>query len=198
MVLLLLFFLLIQVSSWQVPLEVAELRKRQDSDSLQTSMTSQNASFGTDKGSAPVNLSVPAVNTGGREAMALRTSGATASSSALDMVKKKLQDAGMPVTSSPLPASSVPVISDLNGLGPVESIAKGQQSENSKEKLKDANGDGNMSDSSSDSDVDSGPTKEECIIQFKVPLALIHKFNSFKFIYTFLTLLMQSTGCSIT
>eukprot|EP00268_Persea_americana_P023274 TRINITY_DN22924_c0_g1_i1.p1 TRINITY_DN22924_c0_g1~~TRINITY_DN22924_c0_g1_i1.p1 ORF type:complete len:1089 (-),score=274.03 TRINITY_DN22924_c0_g1_i1:759-4025(-) len=156
-----------KVSSWQVPVEVAELRKRQDSDSLQTSMTSQNASFGTDKGSAPVNLSVPAVNTGGREAMALRTSGATASSSALDMVKKKLQDAGMPVTSSPLPASSVPVISDLNGLGPVESIAKGQQSENSKEKLKDANGDGNMSDSSSDSDVDSGPTKEECIIQFK-------------------------------
>lgn len=187
-----------------MPVEVAELRKKQESDSLKPNMaSSQNAGVIMDKGSAPVSLSVPAVNTGGREAMALRNSVATTSSSALDLVKKKLQDAGTPVTSSPLPASSAPVISDLNGLGPVDAIAKGQQSENSKEKLKDANGDGNMSDSSSDSDVDSGPTKEECIIQFKVPLML--EFKSFKFIlYPFffffflLTLFMQITTCTVT
>lgn len=157
-----------KVSSWQVPLEVAEFRKKQDSDSLKANTTSaQNATASMDKGTIPISLNAPAVITGGREAMALRTSGAPVSSSALDLVKKKLQDAGTPVTSSPLPVSSTPIVSDLNGLGSVEATTKGQQSENSKDKLKDANGDGNMSDSSSDSDVDSGPTKEECIIQFK-------------------------------
>lgn len=84
------------------------------------------------------------------------------------MIKKKLQDSGAPATSSPV-HSSGPIASELNGSRVIEPTVKGLQSENSKDKLKDTNGDGNMSDSSSDSeDVDSGPTKEECIIQFKV------------------------------
>ncbi|XP_077246399.1 pre-mRNA-processing protein 40C-like isoform X2 [Tasmannia lanceolata] len=158
-----------KVSSWQVPLEVSEMRKKQDSDSLKTNTPPvQNASISAEKGSVAVTLSAPAVNTGGRDATPLRSSGALVSSSALDLIKKKLQDAGTPVTPSPLPGSSAPATSDLNGPRSTEVAVKGQQSENSKDKLKDANGDGNMSDSSSDSDdVDSGPTKEECIIQFK-------------------------------
>ncbi|XP_058090357.1 pre-mRNA-processing protein 40C isoform X2 [Magnolia sinica] len=158
-----------KVSSWQVPLEVAEMRKKQESESLKANAASvQNASALADKGYAPVSLSAPSVNTGGRDAIALRTSGGPVSSSALDLIKKKLQDAGAPAASSPLPSSSAPSMPDLNGPKSVEATTKGQQSENSKDKLKDANGDGNMSDSSSDSDdVDSGPTKEECIIQFK-------------------------------
>lgn len=156
-------FCRIQVSSWQVPAEVLELRKSQESDALKGNANQlQNAA---DKGSIPISMSAPAVETGGRDSVALRTSGAAVSSSALDLVKKKLQDAGTPITSSPLPTSG-PVASDLNGSKAVETAAKGQQGTNSKDKVKD---DGNMSDSSSDSDdEESGPTKEECIIQFKV------------------------------
>ncbi|KAL5993481.1 hypothetical protein ACLOJK_014406 [Asimina triloba] len=138
------------VSSWQVPLEVAEMRKKQESDSLKANVVTLQTS----------SILAPSVNTGGRDAIAFRTSVASVSSSALDLIKKKLQDAGTPATSSQHPASSTPM-PDLNGQKSVET-------ENSKEKLKDANGDGTMSDSSSDSDdIDSGPTKEECIIQFK-------------------------------
>lgn len=118
----------------------------------------------TEKGSAPISLTAPAINTGGREAMAFKPSAVQGTSSALDLIKKKLQDSGAPVTSSPVPAPS-----ESNGSRGVESTPKGQQSDNSKDKLKDINGDGNLSDSSSDSeDADSGPTKEECITQFKV------------------------------
>ncbi|KAF8407472.1 hypothetical protein HHK36_006606 [Tetracentron sinense] len=158
-----------KVSSWQVPMEVTEMKKKQEGDTLKEhTVPVPNAKVLTEKGSAPISLSAPAVNTGGRDATALRPSGMLGSSSALDLIKKKLQDYGTPVTSSPLPASSGPTTSDLNGLGTVEATVKGLQSENSKDKLKDANGDGNLSDSSTDSeDVDSGPTKEECIIQFK-------------------------------
>ncbi|KAM0983261.1 hypothetical protein PS2_010577 [Malus domestica] len=119
-----------------------------------------------EKGSAPVSLSAPAINTGGREAMPFKPSAVQGTSSALDLIKRKLQD---PVTSSPISAPS-----ESNGARGVESTPKGQQSENSEDKLKDTNGDGNLSDSSSDSeDADSGPTKEECIIQFKVSLSLL-------------------------
>ncbi|XP_043693895.1 pre-mRNA-processing protein 40C isoform X2 [Telopea speciosissima] len=158
-----------KVSSWQIPAEVAEMRKKQDGDSLKenTSLV-QNTGVSSDKGSAPISLNAPAISTGGRDATALRPSGAAGSSSALDLIKKKLQDSTTPVTSSPLPTSSGPAMMDLNGLRAVEVTVKGPQSESSKDKQKEANGDGNVSDSSSDSeDVDSGPTKEECIIQFK-------------------------------
>lgn len=158
-----------QLSSWQIPNEVTELGKKQDVGGLNehsVPISTNNSSI--EKGSAPISLSAPAVNTGGRDATALRPSVVAGSSSALDLIKKKLQDSGAPVSPLPVLASSGPAGSELNGSRALEAD-KGLQSENSKDKVKDANGDGNMSDSSSDSeDVDSGPTKELCIIQFKV------------------------------
>ncbi|XP_057962775.1 pre-mRNA-processing protein 40C isoform X2 [Malania oleifera] len=157
-----------KLSSWQVPAEVAELRKKQDGDnSKEQSASMPNTNPLIEKGAAPISLSSPAINTGGRDAAAIRTSGGPGSTSALDLIKKKL-DSGTPVTSLPVPASSGPVAVELNGSRAVEAIVKGLQSDNSKDKLKDANGDGNMSESSSDSeDADGGPTKEERIMQFK-------------------------------
>ncbi|KAF5939540.1 hypothetical protein HYC85_023799 [Camellia sinensis] len=156
-----------KLSSWQIPTEVTELRKKQDGDALkEESMSVLSTNVLTEKGFAPISLSAPAVNTGGRDATALRAP-AVGSSSALDLVKKKLQDSGAPATSSPVSALSGPVASELNSSRAGEATVKGPQNENSKDKQKDTN-DCNMSDSSSDSeDVDSGPTKEECIIQFK-------------------------------
>ncbi|XP_048428823.1 pre-mRNA-processing protein 40C-like isoform X2 [Pyrus x bretschneideri] len=150
-----------KVSSWQIPNEVIELRYKQDSDVPKVHTISvPNNNLMIEKGSAPVSLSATAINTGGREAMPFKPSAVQGTSSALDLIKRKLQD---PVTSSPISAPS-----ESNGARGVESTPKGQQSENSKDKLKDTNGDGNLSDSSSDSeDADSGPTKEECIVQFK-------------------------------
>ncbi|XP_068646945.1 pre-mRNA-processing protein 40C-like isoform X2 [Aristolochia californica] len=158
-----------KISGWQVPQEVTELRKKQEADSANANATTvQNPTVLVDKGSAPVGLSAPAVTTGGRDATSLKPSVIPVSSSALDLVKKKLQDPGTMPVSSPHQVSSSPVTSDVNGLHAAEISIKGQQSENSKDKVKDANGDGNMSDSSCDSDDgDNGPTKEECIKQFK-------------------------------
>ncbi|KAK0573247.1 hypothetical protein LWI29_004877 [Acer saccharum] len=157
-----------KVSSWQIPSEVTELQKKQDDDiSKEHLMSVPNTNILIEKGSAPASLSAPAVNTGGRDAVALRSSGVPGSSSALDLIKKKLQDSGTPVNSTSDPVSSGTMASELNGSRAVEVTVKGLQSENSKEKLKDANGDGNMSDSSSDSeDGSSGPTKE-CVMKFK-------------------------------
>ncbi|XP_072962376.1 pre-mRNA-processing protein 40C isoform X2 [Typha angustifolia] len=157
-----------KVSSWQLPPEVAELRKNQEGDSLKgNAIQLQNAVILTEKVSAAVSISAPAAQTGGRDSVALRAPAALVSSSALDLIKKKLQDAGTPSSPSPLPASGSGT-SDSNGLKAVEPTTKEQQVSNSKDKSKDANGDGNMTDSSSDSDdEESGPTQEECIIQFK-------------------------------
>ncbi|KAF5450039.1 hypothetical protein F2P56_030420 [Juglans regia] len=154
-----------KISSWQIPSEVTELKKKQDGEH---SISLPHANLSTEKGSAPISLNAPAISTGGRDAMALKALAVPGSSSALDMIKKKLQDSGSPITSSPNPAPSGIAASELNGSRAVDTTVKGLQSEDSRDKLKDANGDGNMSDSSSDSeDADSGPTKEECIIQFK-------------------------------
>ncbi|OMO93899.1 hypothetical protein COLO4_16625 [Corchorus olitorius] len=155
------------ISSWQIPSEVAELRKKQDSDaSKEHAVPVLNVDVVAEKGSAPVSLSAPAVSTGGRDAIPLRTPVVPGSSSALDLIKKKLQESGVPSSSSPVPVMPVPAAQELNGSRAVD--VKGLQSENSKDQLKDANGDGNISDSSSDSeDTDSGPSKEECIKQFK-------------------------------
>ncbi|KAL5553004.1 hypothetical protein UlMin_040405 [Ulmus minor] len=156
-----------KVSSWQIPNEVTELRNKQDGD-IPNELSNASASNTGEKEYTPASLNAPAINTGGREAMALRVSGGQGSSSALDLIKKKLQESGAPVTSSPGPLQSGMAASESNGSRAVEATVKGQQSENSRDKLKDANGDGNVTDSSSDSeDADSGPTKEECIIQFK-------------------------------
>ncbi|RZC71372.1 hypothetical protein C5167_034548 [Papaver somniferum] len=156
-----------KVSCWQIPSEVTELKKKQDEDLVKTSMLLvQNANL-PEKEPAPFTLSTPAITTGGRDATAFRPS-APGASSALDLVKKKLQDSGVPAASSPLQTSSIPAASDVNGSKPADAAVKKSLGENSKDKQKDANVDENMSDSSSDSeDVDSGPTKEECIMQFK-------------------------------
>lgn len=159
-----------KLSSWQIPTEVSELKKKQDVDAFKEQSISVPDTINlTEKESAPVSLSAPAVNTGGRDASALRSPGVPGSSSALDMIKRKLQDPGAPAISSSVSSLSVVVVSELNGSGAVEAaVVNGTKIENSKDKNKDANGDGSISDSSSDSeDVDSGPTKEECIIQFK-------------------------------
>lgn len=149
------------------------MRKKEDASiSKEHAMSVPNANIMVEKGSIPTSLSAPAVNTGGRDATALRTSSMPGSSSALDLIKKKLQDSGIPTTNAPVSSATVP--SESNGTKAVEVTLKGSQNENDKDNLKDAKLDSNMSDSSSDSeDVDSGPTKEECIIKFKVFIAFI-------------------------
>lgn len=154
------------------------MRKKNDADALKAQLVSvTNTNVVTEKGSDLVSLSTPAANTGGRDAIAVRSSGASASSSALDLIKKKLQDSGIPDSSSP-PAVSGSVASELNGSKPGEATAKSIQNDNHKDK----NGDGDISNSSSDSeDEDRGPTKEECILQFKVlPL---HTYNQTLFTF---------------
>ncbi|XP_021724656.1 pre-mRNA-processing protein 40C-like isoform X2 [Chenopodium quinoa] len=158
-----------EISSWQVPLEVTELRKKQENDNVkENSISMPNSNELNEKGSVPTSLSAPALNTGGRDAIALRASVAPGSSSALDLIKKKLQDSGAAQVTSFSTTSSGSTLLEVNGSKTVEPTAKGSQSEGNKDKPKDAEGDGNVSDSSSDSeDEDSGPTKEERIAQFK-------------------------------
>ncbi|KAJ8564843.1 hypothetical protein K7X08_001303 [Anisodus acutangulus] len=160
-----------KLSSWQIPSEVTELKKKHDAEALQAQSTSTpNVNESTEKGSAPISLSVPAASIGGRDATTLRPS-IVPGSSALDLVKKKLMDSGaLPVVSSPAPAStsSGVISSEVNGSKALESTITAPQKENSKDKSKEANDNGNMSESSSDSEDDeSVPTKEDCIIQFK-------------------------------
>ncbi|KAL8267170.1 hypothetical protein R6Q59_004514 [Mikania micrantha] len=142
-----------KLSSWQIPADVTELRKKQESDALkEQSISVQNVTALAEKGSGPLSLNAPAITTGGRDAIS------PVSSSALDMIKKKLQDSTAPASTE----------SDLNGSIPVDQVGKGPHSENGKEKIKDDKVDGSISNSSSDSDdVDNGPTKEERAIQFK-------------------------------
>lgn len=158
-----------QVSSWQLPPEVAELNKNADSGNLKGSSTSlQDAGTVANKGEASGEISTPALQTGGRDSLPLRQTVAPASPSALDLIKKKLQDAGAFSVSSPLatPSSSA---SELNGSKPADGAPKEQQGSKNGEKSKDNNGNENMSDSSSDSDDEEhGPSKEDCIREFKV------------------------------
>ncbi|XP_021735373.1 pre-mRNA-processing protein 40C-like [Chenopodium quinoa] len=158
-----------EISSWQVPLVVTELRKKHENDNVKENSISVPISTEfNEKGSVPTSLSAPALNTGGRDAIALRASGAPGSSSALDLIKKKLQESGAAQVTSFSTTSSGSTLLEVNGSKTVEPTAKGSQSEGNKDKPKDAEGDGNVSDSSSDSeDEDSGPTKEERIAQFK-------------------------------
>lgn len=152
------------------------MRKKQDNDvSKEHAVPVPNIDVTAEKVPTPISLSAPAVNTGGRDAMPLRTSLVPSSSSALDLIKKKLQESGVP-SSSPVPVTPVTAAVEINGSRAVD--AKGLQSESSKEKLKDATGDGNISDSSSDSeDTDSGPSKEECIMKFKVIFQILVIFG---------------------
>ncbi|KAJ3682288.1 hypothetical protein LUZ60_014861 [Juncus effusus] len=136
-----------KVSSWQVPQEVADLLKKQESETKtetpQTETPQQNPTVSIAPGVTP------AVLTAGREAIPLRQTPALISPSALDTIKKKLQDAPGP------PDSNTP---------------EGKTED--KDKPKDGNnegGNGNESESESDSESDeSGVSrKEDCINQFK-------------------------------
>lgn len=135
---------------------MSELKKKQEMDALKEQSTSvPNAATLTEKGSAPISLSAPAINTGGRDAISPAVSGVPVSSFALDLIKKKLQDSTAPATSSHT-APTGPISSELNGSAPVDQAGKGSHSENAKDKVKDENADGNLSNSSSDSeDLDS-------------------------------------------
>ncbi|KAH1219973.1 Pre-mRNA-processing protein 40C [Glycine max] len=160
---------LTKTSCWQIPNEVAELKKKQDGDVTKDHLMSvPNTNVLSDRGSGMVTLNAPAINTGGRDAAALKPSTLQNSSSALDLIKKKLQDSGTPITPSSIHAPSVQIGPESNGSKTVDSTAKGVQVDNNKDKQKDTNGDADVSDTSSDSeDEDNGPSKEECIIQFK-------------------------------
>lgn len=146
-------------------MEVAELRKKKESDIQgDNPVPAQNTDELNEKGSGMTSLSAPALSNGGRDSTTLKMP-TMPGSSALDLVKKKLQESGAPVTSV-IPASGHGNL-DVNGSKTGEAAFKGFQSENTKDKPKDT--DGNMSDSSSDSDdSDSGPTMGERITQFKV------------------------------
>ncbi|GMH07074.1 hypothetical protein Nepgr_008914 [Nepenthes gracilis] len=156
-----------KVSSWQIPTEVTELRKKEENDSLKEHSVSVSISNAiSEKGST--SLSGLSLNSGGRDSMSLRTPGMPGPSSALDLIKKKLQESGVPIASSSSTALAGSASLEVNGSRTVETSARGLQSDNSKDKPKETTADGNVSDLSSDSeDVDSGPTIEERIIQFR-------------------------------
>ncbi|XP_047330248.1 pre-mRNA-processing protein 40C isoform X2 [Impatiens glandulifera] len=153
-----------QLSSWQIPHELTELSRKQAGDIvMEESISLPNNSVVTDKES-PVSLNAPAIHSGGRDATSLRSPSVSASS-ALDLIKRKLQDSVVPASSSPVLPMSGSVSSETNGLKASETASKGHLSDNNKEKHGD---EGNISESSSDSeDNESGPTKEESFIQFK-------------------------------
>ncbi|CAA0808371.1 Pre-mRNA-processing protein 40C [Striga hermonthica] len=156
-----------QLSSWQIPSDVIELKKQQDADALKAQSVLV-PSVDMNKGVDLVILSTPAANTGGRDATSVRPAGASTSSSALDLIKKKLQDSGIPDSTSHGAALSITVSLELNGSKPTDAPSRDPQMEKNKDKRKDTNGDVDTSNSSSDSeDEDGGPTKEECILQFK-------------------------------
>lgn len=158
---------LFQISSWQIPTEVSELMLRQESVQPKENLSRPDVNQSSELVTAS---SVPVISTGGHESAAVRiTSLLGTPSSALDLVKKKLQDAGTTGSSNPVSASSVGTTQELNGLRKNEATGKDLQSESNRDKLKEANGNENISDSSSDSEgADTGLTKEELVLQFKV------------------------------
>jgi transcription elongation regulator 1 len=147
---------------------VTEILKHSESGSVKEISTSlQDAGTVENKAVMNIDTCTPAIQTGGRDSLPLRQTVASASPSALDLIKKKLQDAG--ASSAPSPLATPSAASELNGSKPADAAPKGQQASSNGEKSKDNNGDGNISDSSSDSDDEErGPSKEDCIRQFKV------------------------------
>lgn len=144
-----------QVSSWQIPAEVKDLVKKPEERSTESLASVPSADL-TEKSSDQSSLNAPAISNGGRDAASLRTT-IFPGSSALDLVKKKLHDSGVPVSST--------TTSEANSGKAIEVTPSGE-SGNGMGKVKDA---GDLSDSSSDSeDEDSGPSREECIKKFKV------------------------------
>lgn len=163
--------ILVQVSSWQIPLEVEELKNHKDLDvSIASPIPLHTSSSEIDNGPTVSNLDVPALDEGGHSAPIRNSS---VSSTTLDLVKKKLHDAGGPPISSPLHASPASLVLNSDSPKINEISTHNKHVENTKEKLKDPSGDGNLSESTSDSeDMESGPTMEQCMMQFKVFLFL--------------------------
>ena len=128
-----------------MPAEVVEYRKRQSEEKLSVSKGN------SDKGAVSFSLNAPEGASMVREGQKV---GQIATSSALDLIKKKLQDSG----------GSDNIDGNSNRLVDIEGT---------KEKLKDNNTD-NSSESSSDSDEEEqGPTKDERVSQFKVKFICI-------------------------
>ncbi|CAN8258729.1 unnamed protein product [Cochlearia groenlandica] len=147
-----------KVSSWQIPSEVKDLVKKVDERPAEILAPVPSADI-TVKVSDQLSLNAPAISNGGRDSTSLRTTNFPGSS-ALDLVKKKLHDSGLPLSST--------TTSEANGGKAIEAVTPSIESGNGTGKVKDVPGAGDLYDSSSDSeDEDSGPSKEECIKQFK-------------------------------
>ncbi|KAG2306304.1 hypothetical protein Bca52824_026052 [Brassica carinata] len=146
-----------KVSSWQIPAEVKDLVNKTEVRPAESLASVPSADL-TEKGSEQSSLNAPAINNGGRDAASLRPT-VVPGFSALDLVKKKLHDSGVPVSST--------TTSEANG-GKANEVTPSGESGDAMGKVKDAPRAGDLSDSTSDSeDEDSGPSKEECIKQFK-------------------------------
>lgn len=155
-----------QTTSWQVPQEVLDHRNKEVEEPVAKAPMEVVAAPGTmaEKSTISFSLNIPAAVTGGREAVGHKV---PATNTALDLIKRKLQDFGTPTTAtpagplvgSPSPGGNMGVMADTASI----------RLESAKEKLKGNSVDAFSSDSSSDSDdEDPGPTKEERLVQFKV------------------------------
>jgi hypothetical protein len=123
-----------------------------------------------EKSTISFTINVPAALTGGREAIGHK---ALAANSALDLIKKKLQFLGAPVTSSLLSASVAGPTGVLNVCTAVDdNIGKGTGAEGGNGKpLK---GDQVSTDDDSDcDDEDLAPTKEQKVLRFKVKVDIV-------------------------
>lgn len=125
-----------------------------------------------EKSPVSFSLHVPAAATGGREAIGHKA----VANSALDLIKKKLQDSGAPVTVSPTTVTALGVATAVNGAAPLDvSNGKGVGVDEAKEKLH--KGDHASSDDSSESDEeDPEPTKEQKVNEFKVCFSFVGTF----------------------
>lgn len=141
-----------QATSWQVPPEVVEYRKRQTEEaSLKLSTSSQHAKINPEKGTVSFSLAVSSTGSLTQKPAPSTMTG----SSALDLIKKKLQDS--------------PGLASCDNAGSVDgNTNRALATESGKDKAKDSHAEKSSSESSSDSDDEErGPTKEECVTQFK-------------------------------
>lgn len=152
-----------QASCWEVPSEVAELRMNQEEVSGKLVFESVPTGISpVDKSPVSFTLNV-SVSAGGRET----TGHKPGADSALDLIKKKLQDAGAQVTVSPTTGTAPVAGNTLNGVSSVDaSNGKGLGVDQTKDKPQ--KGDNKSSEESSDSEEeDPGATKEEKVNEFK-------------------------------
>jgi transcription elongation regulator 1 len=155
--------MLLQATSWQVPPEVLEYRKKNIVEDLGgRPPTEVLAAPGTpaEKSMVSFSLNIPAAATGGREAVNHKV---LVANTALDSIKRKLQDSGAPATSSPAPPNLGPSAGNT-GIMADSAFVKSDGS-----RVKGGSVDAMSTDSSSESDdEDPEPSKEERLVQFKV------------------------------